>query len=289
MNKLVCSIIIAMLITLGNAPIRKDSSEIVLDASQVTSARDIEAALDAATAYGTRPGTVILDGSKGKFEYTEADRSINIYYSNITIRSFNWATIGNCDDGIFFDDTTANNILIEGVEFVCWSGHAVYAPFLGQHHNVILRKNYFESGAAPAINILQGDGWIITGNQILSLGTGIFLNETGSTLIRRNTIQAEIGIELYNSGYNNKVTDNKITGRWRGVLLSGKTLGNIVTNNKIYGIQDAGIVFIDIVAGNRVIGNRITCWPEISCAAVTADPINYDQNRISGNKIVRGR
>jgi hypothetical protein len=157
MNKFTCLLIIAMLVTLGNVQMSKAPPEVILNASQVTSARDIEMAIDLATNYGTRPGIVTLDGNKGKFEYTGDDRSINIYYSNITLRSFNWATIGNCDDGVFFDDTIANNIVIEGIELVCLGGHSVYAPYLGQHHYVTLRNNYFESGTKPAIDILQGD------------------------------------------------------------------------------------------------------------------------------------
>jgi len=285
MKKLACLLFIAML-TLGSAPMSKSAPEIVLDATQVTSARDIEMAIDLVTNYGTRPGIVTLDGSKGKFEYTGDDRSINIYYSNITLRSFNWATIGNCDDGVFFDDTVANNILIEGVELVCLGGHSVYAPYLGQHHFVTLRNNYFESGAYPAIDILQGDHWTITGNQILSSGNAITLNETGGTLIRKNKIQGNIGIVLFNSGYDNRVTKNTITAWWQGVLIMGKTLGNKVTANRIYRVQDSGIYFADIVAGNRVTANKIQCWPGVECQAVYAEPINYEQNRISGNRLV---
>ncbi len=289
MSKPASLLLIAMLLTLANAPMSKSPSEVMLDASQVTSARDIEAAIEAATAYGTRPGTVTLDGSKGTFEYTGDDRSINLYYSNITIRSFNWATIGNCDDGVFFDDFPANNILIEGVELVCLDGHSVYAPFLGQHHNVILRNNYFETGAYPAIAALQGDSWTITGNQILSMGTAVYLNETGGTRIRHNRIQAKVGVELYNSGYDNVVFGNDITGWERGVVISGKTLGNIIASNRMDRIQEAGIVFVDIVAGNRVTGNRITCWPDVPCVAVIADPLNYQQNRIAGNTLTKGK
>ena len=287
MKKLTYLLVIAMLITLGNAPMGKAAPEVILDASQVTSARDIEMAIDLATNYGTRPGIITLDGSKGKFEYTGDDRSINIYYSNITIRSFNWATIGNCDDGVFFDDTIANNIVIEGLELVCLGGHSVYAPYLGQHHDVTLRNNYFESGMYPAIDILQGDYWTISGNQILSLGTGIYLNETGGTLICKNRVQSNVGIVLYNSGYDNKVTNNKITAWWQGIVLSGKTLGNRVSTNTLRRIQDTGIVFTDIVAGNRVTANQITCWPGVECGAVYAEPINYEQNKISGNKLVK--
>lgn len=46
MKKFTCLLVIAMLFTLGNAPMSKTASEVVLDASQVTSARDIEMALD---------------------------------------------------------------------------------------------------------------------------------------------------------------------------------------------------------------------------------------------------
>ena len=287
MKKLTYLLVIATLFTLGNAPMSMAIPEITLDASQVTSARDIEMAIDFVTDYGSHPGIVTLDEGKGKFEYTGDDRSINIYYSNVTLRSLNRATIGNCDDGVFFDDMIANNIVIEGVAFVCLGGHSVYAPFLSQHHFVTLRNNYFETGEHPAIAILQGDYWIITRNQIPSLGTGVYLNETGGTLIRNNTIRANIGVELYNSGYDNSVTNNKITAWWQGVVLSGKTLGNQVTANKIYHVQDHGIYFADIVAGNRVTANQITCWPGVECRAVYAEPINYEQNKISGNKLVK--
>jgi hypothetical protein len=278
-----------MLATMAHVPMKKVTHEVILDASQVTSARDIEMAIDLATGYGTHPGTVTLDGSKGKFEYTGDDRSINLYYSNITLRSFNWATIGNCADGVFFDDMAVNNIVIEGIELVCLDGHSVYAPFFGQHHNVSLRNNYFETGIYPAIDILQGDGWTITGNQILSLGTGIYMNETGGTLIRDNMIQANVGIQLYNSGYDNWVTKNKISAWWRGIVIGGKTLGNRITANKFDHIQDAGIVFTDIVAWNRVIANQVSCWPGVQCIAVIAEPINYEQNKIVGNRLVKTR
>jgi len=61
--------------------------EVVLTASQVASARDIEEAIDQATDYGTHPGIVTLDAREGDFFYTEPDRSINIYCAGVTLRS----------------------------------------------------------------------------------------------------------------------------------------------------------------------------------------------------------
>jgi hypothetical protein len=290
MKKFALLVIVAVLTalaTLGSAPLGKTASEVILDASQVTSARDIEQAIDTATAYGTRPGIVTLDGSKGKFEYTGDDRSINIYYSNITLRSFNWATIGNCDDGVFFDNLPTNNILIEGVELVCLNGHAVSASYPNQPKHVILRNNYLESGPNPAVNLYRGVDWVISGNRILSLGTGIFLNESRGVMIRKNIIRANVGLELLNAGCENVLTNNQITAFQRGVVLSGKTLSNRITNNKFDHVQDAGIVFANIVTGNKVTGNKIACWPGVKCSAVTADPFNYKQNTIAGNKLIK--
>jgi hypothetical protein len=38
-----------------------------------------------------------------------------------------------------------------------------------------------------------------------------------------------------------------------------------------------------------VILRRVTCWSGEMCQAVQADPINYEQNKIVGNKVVRLR
>ena len=90
-------------------------STITLTAGQVSSAVDIEAAIIGATARGTRPGTVILDGQNGPFVLTGDDRSMNIFVSNLTLRGVNQAVIKNCDDGLFFDSFPLKHILVEGV------------------------------------------------------------------------------------------------------------------------------------------------------------------------------
>jgi parallel beta-helix repeat protein len=119
------------------------------------------------------------------------------------------------------------------------------------------------------------------------LGSAVYLNETGGTLIRDNTIRGNIGVVLYNSGYDNRVTKNKITGWWQGILINGKTLGNKITANKIYQVQGFGIFFADVVAGNQVTANKITGWPGIQCRAVYAEPINYEQNKIAVNRLAK--
>jgi len=278
-------LLITALVALGNALPGKAANEVVLNAKQVNSARDIEAAIDTATDHGTRPGVVTLDGRQGRFEYTGDDRSINIYYSNVTLRSLNEAIISNCADGVFFDNVTAHNVTVEGLVFFC-TGCGVAANNLGPHHHAVIRNNFFRTGSFP-IEILQGDDWTITGNRLETHSDGIHLYETGGTTIRNNNIQAYVGVLLYHSGYDNTVSNNVITATWQGVVLSGKTLRNKVTANKMFHIQDAGIAFTDIVTWNQVTGNQVTCSPEAECVAVRADPINYEQNKIVGNKLMK--
>jgi Right handed beta helix region len=277
---------VAMLMVLGNISVSQPGSMVNLNASQVSSARDIEEAIEAATGFGQHAGIVILDGSQGKFIYTGADRSINIYYSNVTLKGIHGAIIGNCDDGIFFDDVIANNLTIDGLGFVCKAGHGIIAPSLAEHHNGIVRDAYIETGENSAIYLLQGDGWTITNSHIQSYGDAIYLDETGDNFIRNSEIIGGTGIVLYNSGYNNRVVNNHIIAWQHGVLLSGKTLGNKVVNNSIERVQVAGITFTDIVAGNKVISNQVACYPDVVCVAVSADPLNYAQNTIIANVLV---
>ena len=135
---------------------------IILTAAQVTSARDIETAIETATAYGTRPGTVILDGSQGDFYYTGDDKSINLYYSNVTLQGDNGATLANCDDGIFFDDFPNEHILIEGITFVCrgngiagWGGKFILDRVIIRKNTIHAQGNGITMGSMKNWNILR--------------------------------------------------------------------------------------------------------------------------------------
>lgn len=287
MKKFALFLIVAALITLGNAPMGKPAAEVVLNASQVTSAVDIEMAIAAATANGTRPGIVTLDGSQGKFIYTADDRSINILYSNFTLRSFNWATIGNCADGVFFDDVPVSNVVITGIELVCLDGHSVSASYPSAHKNIVLRNNWLESGSHPTLNLYRSEGWTITDNWILSLGTAIFLNESKGVTIRNNVIRANVGADLLNAGPDNALINNRFSAYQRGVVLSGESMRNQITGNHFDRVQEMGVFLPDPVSGNKIIGNKVACWPEVGCTAVVASDTNYEHNKIVGNKLVK--
>ncbi|OGO27469.1 MAG: hypothetical protein A2136_01000 [Chloroflexi bacterium RBG_16_54_11] len=68
-------------------------NEIRITASEVDDANDIEEAIRRATGEGSHEGSVVLDGRNGAFVFTDRDKSINIFVSELTMRGENNATI----------------------------------------------------------------------------------------------------------------------------------------------------------------------------------------------------
>ncbi len=286
MKKIALLISIAMLFTLGNAPMGGTNTEVTLNADQVTSASDIESAIETATNNGSRPGVVTLDSSKGDFTYTGDDRSINIYYSNITLRSRNGAEITNCGDGIFFDDFVTDNIVIEGIRFVGENG--VIAGY-GTHRNVTIKNNVFIANSF-AISAQGADGWIITGNHAVGNGTVINLFETTEAIITNNALVGStqgFGIYLDHS-IGNTVRHNMIVNGLHGITIGLESLANRVTDNKIYLVGESGILFQGNNEYNSVLANKVSCQPNAECVTVKVkNPPLSTTNKVHGNKLVR--
>ncbi len=286
MKKIALLLSIAMLVTLGNAPMRGSSTEVILNASQVTSASDIEAAIETATNNGTQPGIVTLNSSKGEFVYTADDRSINIYYSNITLRSKNGAVIANCGDGVFFDDFVTDNIVIEGIRFIGENG--VIAAY-GTHRNVTIRNNVIIANSY-AIGARGADGWVITGNHAEGNATVIQLLEATETRIANNSLVGSspgLGIFLEKSN-GNSVSHNLIVNGWQGVLIGWGSSGNRIVNNRIYLIQQSGISFEGDNEYNSVLANKVSCQPNTECQIVNVgDPPLSPTNKVHGNRFFK--
>lgn len=286
MKKFALFLCVAMLFTLGNAPMEKKTGEVTLDASRVTSAMDIEQAIDIATANGTRPGIVTLDSSAGEFAYTADDRSINIHHSNITLRSKNGAVIKNCGDGIFFDDLVADNIVIEGIRFIGENG--IIAAF-GTHRNVTVRNNVFIANSY-AIGATRAEGWTITGNFAVANATVIQLLESAETRIANNSLIGSspgLGIFLEKSNWNT-VDHNMIVNGWQGVLIGWGSSGNRVVNNSIHLIEQSGISFEGNNERNSILANKVSCQPNIECQIVSmGNPPLSRTNKVQGNKFMR--
>ncbi|NJC95254.1 MAG: hypothetical protein C3F07_14210 [Anaerolineales bacterium] len=287
MRKIALLLSISMLFTLGNAPLKGEFvKEVTLNASQVTGAMDIELAMEAATDRGEHPGIVTLDASAGDFIYTSDDRSINIYLSDVTLRSKNGAMITNCADGIFFDDFVTDNVVIEGIRFVCENG--IIASY-GTHRNVTIRDNVFIANSY-AIGARGADGWIITGNHAAGNATVIQLLESTETIISDNSLIGSsqgLGIFLEKSD-GNTVSHNIIGNGWQGILIGSGSSGNRVINNTIQFVQQAGISFEGNNEYNSVLANKINCLPGTDCLIVSVgDPPLSPTNKVHGNRFVR--
>jgi nitrous oxidase accessory protein NosD len=266
----------------GTAVFHQKASLVVLTAEYVDGANDIEAAIEQATARGTRYGTVILDGSEGAFTFTDLDKSINIYVSSLTLRGTNQAVIKNCDDGLFFDalSNPPKNILVEGIAFLC-AGDGVEAG--GAFQNVTLRNDMFKAGNNGITIAGASSGWLISGNVIEAEADGIVANGAKNMVISNNHVSGFNGISLPRCAQF-QVRQNAIQAKHQGVLLSQEAWKNMVQANTIIGVSQAGIALEPGVTGNRVLGNRVLCAPGANCSTTRAGPGAMEMNTITGNQ-----
>jgi nitrous oxidase accessory protein NosD len=256
-------LLIPFLILAGPLNVRMDQPhEVVLTAAQVNSALDIEQAIKNATAEGARPGVVTLDARSGAFVYDHADRSINIFYSHVTLRSLNGAEIANCGDGVFFDDFSLTDVRIEGITFRC-EGDGI-ADVLGAlpSRDVAILDNTIVTGRV-GVSVVHGDRWKIAGNDITA-ATGIRLAETAGTRLLENHVAGVIGADLSGAD-GNQLIGNRITAPGPGVQLRDGSDGNKVIANVIREVRSVGVSVDSGSTGNKVHGNRVTCAAGYAC------------------------
>lgn len=278
MNKLLaCLICVSVLLMAGAKPV----NTVTLTALEVVSGSDIEQAILLATGYGSHPGTVILDSSEGDFVFSEADKTINIFVSDVTLMSKNAARIIDCEGAINFDAVPAHNVTIEGIQFIC-SGDGFFS------------SGYYNSGIKILNNLISVPGYGLDlgsigdstiKNNVIQAGTGIHISDTSNQVrIQRNWITAEsIGIFLHDVDQN-QVVNNQIRAGWQGVLLGNGSDKNMVTANKISNVNQSGIALEGNNHNNQIHGNRVACAPESACLVIDASIEGFGQNNIHGNR-----
>jgi hypothetical protein len=277
-------------IALGLLSAQAHAGSVTLTSADVTSALDIDAAIQSATANGTEPGIVTLDGSAGAFEYTNGDRSINIGVSDLTLRGTNLARIVNCDDGLFFDAVPVSNILIEGIVFDCL-GNGISWTGLGPRERVTVQDNVIQ-GDMRGITIGDSRGWRIRRNIIVG-GSGaaqsaialtggaratVFNNllvgflgvvvafdpvvvtpPTGHRIVENRIEALQTGIRLDDAAAENRVVDNRIclhTSPGPGIFLGPDTSNNRVRNNRVALVSGGNLVVVeDLGTANDKSGN----------------------------------
>lgn len=252
---------------------------VVLTADDVRSAGDIETAIQMATNYGARPGSVVLDGRKGPFVYTQSpgtDWTINIFHSNLTLRGVNGAHVRG--DGIFFDDLKVHHILIKDLAFTCPSDCIVS---WGMHRDVKIQEMYLNAGGI-GIQVAQTDGWTIRGNTIQSGSVAVHVIDSAEVNISNNHLGAYIAVQL--QGANGcAVRNNRIHSEWQGILLGTNSHYNSIVGNSIMGVQASGVALEPGARGNKVHGNKVLCADNQACLTVDASGTALSDNKISGN------
>ncbi|MCD6061089.1 MAG: Periplasmic copper-binding protein (NosD) [Moraxellaceae bacterium] len=245
------------------------AATVTLTRNDVSSALDIETAINSATNFGTTSGTVILDGRQGEFVYSGPDRSINIAVSRLTLRGVHGATIANCDDGLFFDDVAVRNIIVERLAFHC-TGDGIDHVGLSPRKDVTVRNNVFETGLS-GISVSNTIEWRILNNSIVAGTepgqTGITFFGSRDSQIVGNTLIAAQGLRLGTEGSlvssGNRVIANRIAAHDTGIRLDPGASRNSVLANRIalFGPAGTGILLEGGTFHNRVQGNRVSIVP----------------------------
>lgn len=283
---------IPVLLAVGSLCISAAQADtITLTREDVDSAQDIEAAINAATHFGTTPGKVILDGRKGGFTYTDSDRTINLGVSNLALVGVNNATIGNCNGGggVQFDPLPTKNILIENLTFNCSSG-GILVIDPSRRENVTIRDNVFNTQGAAVFLLNLVDGKIFN-NTIDAGGTftaAIFLNGARNSEIVGNNIRGadagvHLGTETDQHSTGNRVIANRIADAIVGIQLQGDAARNAVLLNRISlsAGGHTGIFLGDGTSDNRVHFNRVSS--EVGGPFTTVDDQGTD-NHVSFNQ-----
>jgi hypothetical protein len=261
-------------------PVLADSSAlqytVTITRDQIDGANDIEAAIQRATAEGSRPGTVVLDGSRGAFVFTDDDRSVNIFVSNLVLRGVNNAVIRNCGDGLYFDNFPLKNILVAGIEFNC-EGEGVAGS--GAFENVVFYQNTFRGERnGIAIGGASRD-WLITENVLEGGQGGMIASGAQNFLVLDNQVSGITGITLRECS-RFLIQQNTIAASYQGIQLAQESWQNMVQRNTVQGVSHSGITLDAGVTNNQILENRVSCATGISCLAVAAAPEVAQNNTI---------
>ena len=262
-----------------------NSGRITLTATQVTSAIDIENAIHQITREGTRPGVIILDGREGPFIYTGIDRSINIFYSNLTLRGVNNASFPN-STGIYIDNVPADNLVFENLYMIC-TGDCL--GMVGTHNRVTVRHNLFKTGGM-GVGVNGGRDWLITDNTITAPAFALYLIRTQNAVVTHNHLCGQLGIVVEGARFST-IRDNAISSgcqvegqTWQGVLLKSEAFSNLIVDNTIIGVQQSGISLEAGVSDNTIRGNDVLCAVDAPCLTVNAPSPEMESNTIQANR-----
>jgi hypothetical protein len=230
-------------------------SIIVLTAKDVKSAADIEMAIYRTTDAGTHLGAVYLDGMYGPFVYTRSqgsDQTLDIAYSNLTLRGVNGAAITN-GNGIVFDPAPLENIVIENLAMVCIRDCITSR---GQHSNIRIQNNTLIAGGV-GILVAHTSDWTITGNTIQAGWTSIYLMETNQMQVELNRLSSPTPLVALHSD-TGLVQQNQMDYIQAGLLRTTFVISSQSPVGSVCWVESSDVVVSD-TPGNLVYTSQVQC------------------------------
>lgn len=266
---------------------------VTLTRDDVASAQDIQMAIYTATNFGTTPGKVVFDGSKGKFEVAGVDLGIVIPVSNLALVGTHGATIASCSFGLALGDARVQHILVDGMHFDCHLIGDVNAGIVsGDARDVTIRNSAFDIEGL-GFSIRGGSDWKIYNNVIRSTVfdaepvPAIEFQEVRNSEIVGNSLDAPLGITLDGESDRpataNKVVANRMVVSIRGMRLTNATLNTVLLNHITLTTDEEGIgIRLDSGSSrNRVQLNKAAITTGGSLSTVVD---NGTDNKVSGNR-----
>lgn len=266
---------------------------VTLTKDDVVRAGDIQMAIYTATNFGTTPGKVIFDGSKGEFVSAGANLDITIPVSNLALVGTRGATIASCSIGLAFGGAQIRNILVEGLRFDCRSSGTLNAAFVSEGaRDVTVRDNVFDiEGTGALIN--GGSGWKVYNNVITATTFdaepthAIEFEEVRDSEIVGNLLNAPFGIRLDSKtsmpSTSNRIVANRIVAAARGMSLEHATRNTVLLNSiTLTSDSDSvAILLTGLSSRNRVQLNKATTTTGGSLSTVVDEGTD---NKVSGNR-----
>lgn len=266
---------------------------VTLTRDDVASAQDIQMAIYTATHFGTTPGKVVFDGSKGPFAAAGANLDIKIPVSHLTLAGVHGATIASCSVGLAFADASVRHVLVEGMHFDCHATGDLNAGLLSQGvSDVTIRNNVFDIKGL-GFSISGGSDWKIYRNVINSTvfdaepAPAIEFDEVGNSEIVGNSLNAPFGITLDSltnqPSSSNRIIANRMVVAIRGMRLTNATLNTVLLNHITLTSDEEGIgIRLDSGSSrNRVQLNKAAITTGGSLSTVVD---NGTDNKVSGNR-----
>lgn len=183
------------------------------------------------------------------------DIAIRIYRDGSEVTGIRVENASVAGIGVF----SLRNLISKNQIRACHDGISIMGNRIAASDNVIIGNAVSEN--SDGIVLLRSSGNTITENEISNnklwdSDCGVVLISSDENVIQNNNLSADgvCAVSLRSSNNNTITGNNASLNRWYGVYLTGRSSGNRVLENEMYGNRLAGICIEDSIE-NEVSGN----------------------------------